>query len=160
MLSVPFLLHDVISPIFMFYFFPPLLGLAAAANLLIDTLVFFLAIKFFSIHIAWRKALRMLVALWMIGLVADIGGSLFLTSIGTVSLKTKTRLIDYYSIYSSPVSILFFAAAVVLSGFIIYWLDLIYLKGHLSKKQATRIALIFALLAAPYSFLIPTSWIY
>ncbi|MCO7175122.1 hypothetical protein ACFP7A_05885 [Sporolactobacillus kofuensis] len=160
MVNAPLFVHHVIFPVFMFYSFPPLLGFASLANLLIDMLVFILAIKFFSIPVAWRQGLNMFISLWLIGLVADVAGSLFLTFTGAISLKMKTNLVNYFSIYASPTSILFFILAVVLSGFIIYWLDRLYLSGPLSKKQAARVALVFAFLTAPYTFLIPTSWIY
>jgi hypothetical protein len=144
----------------MFYFLPPLLGAAAVVNLVITALVFFLSTKFFNIKIPWARKLRMLISLWLISLIANVCGSLFLTSLGTLSLKIHVKLIDYYTIYSTPTSALIFAVAVLLSGLILYSFTYFYLKAHLTKKQAARIAIVFAIVAAPYPFLIPTNWIY
>jgi hypothetical protein len=144
----------------MFYFLPPLLGAAAVVNLVITFLVFFLSTKFFNIKISWARKLRMLISLWLISLIANVCGSLFLTSLGTIGLKIHVKLVDYYTIYSTSTSALIFAVAVLLSGLILYSFTYFYLKAHLTKKQAARIALVFAIVAAPYPFLIPTNWIY
>lgn len=160
MICAPISLNNVISPIFMFYFLPPLLGAAAAVNLIIVILAFFLSTKFFNIKIAWIRKLRMLISLWLISLIADVCGSLFLTFIGALGLKIHVKLVDYYTLYSTPVSTLVFAAAVLISGLILYSLAYFYLKAHLTKKQAARIAIVFAIIAAPYPFLIPTNWFY
>ncbi|MET1248528.1 hypothetical protein ABWW58_07060 [Sporolactobacillus sp. STCC-11] len=160
MICAPVSLNNVVSPIFMFYFLPPLFGVAAVVNLVIAVLAFFLSTKFFNIKIPWIHKLRMLISLWLISLIANACGSLFLSSIGTLGLKIHLNLVDYYTIYATPMSALIFAAAVLFSGLILYAFAYFYLNAHLTKKQAARIAVFFAIIAAPYPFLIPTNWFY
>lgn len=153
-----FVLADLVFPVFMMYFFPPLLGLAAAANLIIDALVFFLALKFLNVKI--RNQFGVLLALWALGLIADIIGSLFLILISYVDASVPMTLFDSYQIYSSPFSIIFTLLGILISGLLIYLLDLTVLRRKISLRQAKRIALIFAIATAPYTFLIPANMIY
>ncbi|MCO7125472.1 hypothetical protein NIE88_06775 [Sporolactobacillus shoreicorticis] len=160
MICAPVFFNHATSPVFMFYFLPPLFVLAAAANLIAAMIIYFLATKFFSIKVRGNQALRMIFGLWLIDLIAYLFGSLFLVTIGMLGKKFHVLLIDYDMIYSSLVSTLLFASAVLLSALIIYVLNYFYLSMYLTKKQAARVALLFAILTAPYPFLIPASFLY
>lgn len=160
MICAPVFFNNATFPVFMFYFLPPLFGLAAIANLVLNGIVFFLSTKFFSIKARGTESFRMIFGLWLISLIANLFGSLFLASVGVLCKRIHVALIDFDTIYSSPISTLMFAVAVLLSGLIIYALDYFYLSTYLTKKQAARVALFFAILTAPYPFLIPASLIY
>lgn len=154
-----FYLYNVIFPTFLFFYFPPLLGIAAGANLILDAVVLFSALWFF--HVKIRRRLVLLMQLWACGLLADIVGSLFLILVGMSEqwLGNNVSLLDEYFIYSTPQSIVFFGISVILSGVLIYRFDLKVLKRRLTLNQSRRIALAFAVITAPYTFLIPTNWL-
>lgn len=156
MASIGFVLGDIVFPVFMFYFLPPLLGTAAAANLIIDTLVFFIALRFLNIKL--KNRFGVLLGLWAIGLVADIAGAFLLYLPLNSHNSSIDRLIDYYTIYNSPFTVILILVAVLISALMIYWLDRVMLKKRIPLNQAKRIALIFAVVTAPYAFLIPISW--
>ncbi|QAA23758.1 hypothetical protein [Sporolactobacillus terrae] len=160
MICVPVFLNSIASPIFMYYFLPPMIGIAAAINLILDALIFSLALLFFNVKMTLSRFFRTLIGLWFVNMIANSAASLLLALIGTIRSKYHLYLIDYYTIYSSPFSTISFLLAVLLAGLIIYWLGYFYLKGHFSQKQAARMALVFALLAAPYPFLIPATFFY
>lgn len=150
-------LPHVILPVFMFYFSPPLLGIAAATNLFIDAVILLAVLRFFNVKI--KNRLNLLMALWGFGMAADIFGALLLMLVGKSGGRFSLNLIDYYFIYASPVSVMLFCLVILISSTLIYWLDLALLKKRLSMNQAKRIALVFAVFTAPYVFLIPTSWL-
>lgn len=155
-LSSGFGLSDVIFPVFMFYFFPPLLGIAAAVNLIIDAAVFFVTLHFFNIKL--KNRLGTLLLLWLFGLVADIAGSLFLCLTLYLNRYFPQISINYFEIFSSPAAVILIVTAILITALIIYWLDRIFLKSRIPFSQAKRIALVFAIVTAPYTFLIPTNW--
>lgn len=152
-----FILADIIFPVFMFYFFPPLLGLAAAANLIIDAIVFFAILGFF--HIRMKNRLGTLIGLWLLGLAADVTGSLLLCLTLFANRYFPQVSINYYNIYSSPVAVALILVAIAISGLVIYLLDRILLRRRLPIIQAKRMALVFAIATAPYTFLISTNWL-
>jgi hypothetical protein len=154
--TIGFVLADVIFPVFMFYFFPPLLGIAAIANLIIDAAVFFVTLHFFRIKL--KNSLGTLLMLWLFGLVADIAGSLFLCLTLLLNRYVPQISINYIEIFSSPAAIALILTAVLIAGLIIYCLDRIFLKNRIPVSQAKRIALVLAIVTAPYTFLIPTNW--
>ncbi|WP_332238180.1 hypothetical protein [Sporolactobacillus sp. KGMB 08714] len=151
------ILPNIIFPVFMFYFSPPLLGLAAAASLIIDAAVMFVILLFF--HIKIKNRLGLLMALWGIGMAADIFAALLLMLSGKNGSLLSLNLIDFYYIYTSPLSVALFCLAILISAVLTYRLDLVLLKKRMSTKQAKRMALLFAVFTAPYAFLIPTSWL-
>lgn len=144
---------DIIFPVFMFYFYPPLLGLAAAVGLIADAVVFIAVLSFFQIRLT--NKLGMLLKLWLVGLAADISGSLFLS----LAQYIPQLSINYFYIYSSPAAIVLIVSAIVLAGLINYFLDRLVLKRTLYPSQARQIALIFAIFTAPYAYLIPANWL-
>lgn len=156
--STGFVLADLIFPVFMMYFFPPLLGIIAAANLVIEAIVFFAALRFLNVKM--KSQVGVLLGLWALGLVADMTGSLFLVFPLTIHNPLMNSLIDYYSIYSSPLTVILISVAILVAALIIYWLDLVVLRKRIPLSQARRIALIFAIVTAPYTYLIPTNWFY
>lgn len=132
----------------------------ALIHLVINAVVLFLVTKFFSISVPLKRAWRILIGLWLIGLTANMIGALVLTSIGGLGVKLHMQLIDYYMIYSSPWNALIFVATVAFSGLILYLMDYLYLRPYLTKKQALRMAFSFAVLTAPYPFLISAHLFY
>lgn len=150
-------LPSIILPVFMFYFSPPLLGLAAAACLAVDAVILITVLRFFNIKT--KNRLSLLMALWGIGMAADVFGALLLMLAGKNGSRFSLNLIDYYFIYASPLSVTLFCLVVLISAALTYWLDSTLLKKRLSMRQAKRIALVFAVCTAPYAFLIPTSWL-
>ncbi|RYM02899.1 hypothetical protein EWH99_10310 [Sporolactobacillus sp. THM7-7] len=148
--------YNIIFPIFMFYISPTFFGLAAAFNLIIDALVLFAFLRFFNIKL--KRRIPLLMQLWGIGLLADVLGSFVLLLAAVGGKWLPIPVIDEYAIYSSPLSILTFCVAILISAQLIYWLDLKVLKRRLTVNQSRRIALVFAIVTAPYTFLIPTVW--
>ncbi|RYL95026.1 hypothetical protein EWI07_03085 [Sporolactobacillus sp. THM7-4] len=152
------MIYDLVFPVFMFYFYPPLFGIAAGVDLLIDALVLFGILRFLNVRI--RNRLGLLMKLWLLGLLADILGSLFLLIIERCDERLAVDMIDPYSIYTQPLSVIIFCIAILISSALIYWFDLSVLKKKLTLNQARRIALVFAIVTAPYTYLIPTSWLF
>lgn len=149
-----FVLGDLIFPVFMFPLFPPLFVIAALLNLPIDALVQFVVLRFMHVTLERKQWFHLLLKLWGIGLLADVIGSILLTVIMFTGLPFNP-----YDFYTSLFSTSIFLAAVLLSALIIYVLDFRVLKKSFSLQQAKRIALAFALFTAPYTLLIPTSWV-
>lgn len=151
-----FVIGDLIFPVFMLIFYPPSLGIAIALNLIIDAFVQLIAFLSLHIKVTHKDWFSLLFSVWVQGLVADFAGASLLGAITLSGFLTLKNGFDPYSIYTSALSVIIFLAAVGVSAVLIYFLDLGVLKKKLPLSQARRIALIFAIFTAPYTFLIPT----
>lgn len=152
-----FVISDLIFPVFMLVFYPPLLGIAIALNLIIDAFVQFIAFLIMHIKIAPKDWFGLLFPLWIQGLIADFAGSFLLAAIMLSGALTPKSGFDPYSIYNSALTVTLFILAVIVSALLIYFMDVRLLKKKLPTSQAVRIALVFAIFTAPYTFLIPTT---
>ncbi|MCI1859624.1 MAG: hypothetical protein LKI80_15995 [Sporolactobacillus sp.] len=150
-------LGDLIFPFFMFPLFPPFLAVAAIADWLIDALVLWGILRLMHLETQRPARFRLLWKLWGIGLLADVAGSLLLTAL-MLSPFDETGRFDPYDFYTSALSTVIFLTAILFSALLIFFFDRHILRKLFSPVQAGRIALAFAVLTAPYTLLIPTSW--
>ena len=146
-------LYNIILPVWMFFLFSGWIFFAViVGNFVIDFAVYEIyrvrtGVRLFG---KWRR----IVVAYLLGFLADFVGVLFLFAM----YESNWIRIDFYRIYDSVPSIIVHVIAVVLVGVIIYFFNKLNLKGsEYSKVQIHRLALIMAIVTAPFTFLLPAS---
>lgn len=147
-------LYNILFPAWMFYLLPTSLWLIILpANLAIDSLVLFLALKRQGIDGMRGIWKRSILRIWGLGFLADLIGAAL--TFGLFLLIDVARL--PWDIYLFPGTPLLAMPGVVLSGILIYTLDKRYAFANctLNETRKHNLSLALAIFTAPYAMLIP-----
>jgi hypothetical protein len=163
-------LYDVIFPVWFIWLLPPIILIAFAGNFVIDTIVMLISFKLIkaaeitglSMKELYKKSI---IKVWCLGFLADIIGALILlalTSDEIPSLKIPNKIQN--AIYMNPFAniwafLIVFACMVIVSIFIyVFNYNITFKKVIREKALKVKMSLIFAIVTAPWTFLIPTKW--
>ena len=142
-------LYNVIFPVWMLFLVPAVWLIAIPANFLIDSLVLFLGmcmLKMTDKKVFYKKNI---LKFYMFGFLADFVGVAFLFLTVAV-LDWSTMGDDLY--LTIP--------ALMLSAVCIFFFNYVVTLRMYDKKTRRFLAVFFAIATAPYTFLIPTAWLY
>lgn len=143
---------NIILPVWMFFMFSWWIFLiSVVGNFIIDYGIYELFLRRVKERIIykWKYIWRA----YLLGFGADLIVAFML--IGLYALPNSG--INYFTIYDNPLSIVVHIAALILTGFIIYFFNKLNLKkSGLSTLNIHRLSLIMAILTAPFTFLIPS----
>ena len=166
-------LYNVMFPIWLLFVIPQTWLVILPGNLLIDCAVLFL-----TLAVLKRRDKRRLMAplwwrFWWQGFAADAIGTgwMFLGEMLfehlMLGLGSRPGQPGYYvSLFDpldSPLSAAWALAGVAIAAVCICYLDLWALRGHaaaLTERERKRVALSMAVFTAPWTFLLPSSWLY
>lgn len=169
-------LYNVMFPIWMLIFFPQVWLVVIPANFIIDSLVLLVMFRLMvpgeSLGRLWRRSILRVV---LIGFFSDFIGAVPLVVIvfgGTwLGNNLPAPAADALGMvmaqvmgnpFASGWAFLIISVFVLLAGFCIYklncWFSLCRL--NLSRKQEKRIALVLAVVTAPWLYYLPLSAIY
>ena len=140
-------LYNVIFPVWMLLLFPQTWLLVLPGNFLVDSLVLLLAMIFLKMENKKQIYQSKILPVWLFGLLADMVGTAFLLL--TILLGNNAGDAWYWIL-----------PAVVLSAVCIFLLDYFVTFRKIETKERRLLALAFAVFTAPYTFFIPTGWIY
>ena len=141
-------LYDVFFPVWFLLFFPPVFLLVLPVNFIIDTLVLLIVAKIIKVESIGKLYKSTILPIFLLGLCADILGSILVYCV-------------YRYIYSSDDDNLFITIpGVIIAGVCIFVLNYFISFRKCEKRQRKILSLSFAIITAPYTFLIPTSLIY
>jgi len=163
--------YNVIFPIWLIIFLPPVIIVTLIGNFLIDSLVvvacfhaFRLASPSMDLKTFYKKSI---VKVWLFGFLADFIGAalLLLTGLaGEAVLQLSDDLLGgiFYDPYSHPAALVILFACTLLSGFFIFLFNYRLTFRKLIEDQKTRfkVALVLAITTMPWTFLLPTKWFY
>lgn len=161
-------LNNVIFPIWMMWIFPPLALLALAGNFVIDSIVILAAFAIFkvvkstgiSIGQLYKKSI---LKVWVFGFLADIVGAIMLFVI-MLACENNNELVAAicYNPFNNIVGFLVVAAAVLLAVVLIWIFNYYIVFNKLIKDSKIRmkIVLTIAIVTMPWTYLIPTQWLY
>lgn len=175
-------IYNMILPPFMLFAFVPYMWLISlVGNFIIDSIVLILATliicRNFKETFATYK--KLIIKVWLYGFLADFCGILYLL---TLSL-TGSFYVDYeqfkpnslgYQIwegihlamnqshFDSIWGVIFIFSGILFAAICIFLFDYFFVLRHskFTKKQAIITALAFAIITAPYTFLLPKSLFY
>ena len=175
-------LYNMILPPFMLFAFVPYMWfISLAGNFVIDSIVLILStlIIFRSFKETFSTYKKLIIKVWLYGFLADIFGILYLLVFSLTSIK----FVDYekfdvnslgYKIwegihlatngshFDSIWGVIFIASGILVTSILIFVFDYFFVFKHrnFTKKQAIFTALTFAIITAPYTFLLPKSLFY
>ena len=164
-------LNNVIFPIWMMWIFPPLALLALVGNFVIDSVVILVAFAAFkvtksaglSIGQLYKKSI---LKVWVIGFLADIVGAsmLFVTMLTLESINGTSDIIAgiCYNPFTNAIGFLIVVIAVVLAVVLIWIFNyyIVFNKLIEDSKIRMKVALTIAIVTMPWTYLIPTQWLY
>lgn len=142
-------LYNVLFPFWMLILFPQMWLVILPGNFIIDSIVLLVSMRFLGVENKKAFYKSNILKIFCFGLISDIVGSAFMF-VTAFLLELGTMGDELY--LTIP--------ALLISAVCIYFLNYKITFRKLDKALRTRLALIFALVTAPYTFLIPTSWLY
>ena len=141
-------LYNVIFPFWMLILLPAMWLIIIPANFVIDSLV--LIITMYVLKLPDKKQIykKSILKVFLFGFLADIIGSGLL-------------LVALWLGWSNMGDELYLTIpALIISGALLFVFDYYISFRKLEKPVRLRLALTFAIATAPYTFLIPTEWMY
>ncbi|MFA6807953.1 MAG: hypothetical protein WCR27_03050 [Eubacteriales bacterium] len=163
-------LFNVIFPIWLLLFFPPVIFITLVGNFIIDSLVILACYFMYKLanrqSIDWKTFYKQsILKVWLFGFLADIIGGLILFIIGIMDSLGLNYEIVYainYDPFSQLGAILIIILAMLVSGLLIFLFNykITFKNQIIDKKLRFNIAVTIAIITIPWTFLIPTKLIY
>lgn len=142
-------LYNIILPIWLLVLFPQVWLIVIPGNLIIDCAVLLLTLG--ALRHTEKKAVLKKVwwKLWLLGFLSDFVGILWML-LGLICDIPTTP-------FRSPLSFLWTFIAIVFAGVCIYFFDKRAMRSceQLTAREQHLIALVMAIVTAPWTFLIP-----
>lgn len=142
-------LYNVLFPFWLLLMIPRFWLVVIPGNILVDSLVLILGMKGMKLPDRREKFKRHLVPVVCFGFLADLLAS---------GMMLAVMELGWGGTYGD--SPLLTVPGVVLAAVLIYGLNVTFTFRTWDKPQRKKMALIFAVATAPYTFLIPVRWIY
>ena len=142
-------LYNILFPIWMLILIPTFWLIIIPSNFIFDSAVFIISMRIMKIaeKKVWYK--KHILKIFTFGMIADIIGASYIL-----------LLIWGFDIGITGDELYLTIPAVLLSAVMIFLFNFFITFRKIERKQRIQLSLIFALITAPYTFLIPTSWIY
>ena len=163
-------LYNVIFPIWLLMFFPPVILLTLAGNFIIDSLVVagcYYAFKLAQVQDSLKQFYRSsIIRVWLFGFLADFAGAVILFALGTIGdfwgMPYDIYTAISYDPFGHPVAVVVIVFAMLVSGALIFVFNDKVVFSKLIEEKGTRlkVALAIAIVTMPWTFLLPTKWFY
>ena len=141
-------LYNILFPIWMLMLIPTAWVAVLPINFIVDSLVLIIAAKKIGI---FEKGMykKHILKVWIFGFVADLIGAAAL--LGAMYLFEDGLQGD---------ELIITLPAMLVAAVMIFVLNYRFSFSDIDKRSRLKMALSFAIITAPYTFLIPISWIY
>lgn len=141
-------LYNILFPIWMLMILPTAWIAVLPLNFIVDSLVLVICSKKLGI---WVDGIykKHILKVWIFGFLADLIGALYIFII-----------MWGFELDTQPDDIRITLPALLISAVLILVFNFFISFKDIDKKSRFKMAFIFALVTAPYTFLIPLSWIY
>jgi hypothetical protein len=141
-------LYNVLFPLWLLLFFPQMWLIVLPGNFIIDSTVLLLAITIIKIETRWEFFKTYILKVYMFGIFSDIIGAILLfclvsSGVGRMGDELKITI-----------------PALILSSCFISIFNYFITFKNCEKKVRFVLSIIFAIVTAPYTFLVPSSWLY
>ncbi|MBR6523733.1 MAG: hypothetical protein IKT39_03880 [Clostridia bacterium] len=142
-------LYNVLFPFWMLLLFPQLWLIVLPGNFIIDSLV--LAIGMFCLKIQNKKSFykQNILKIFGFGILSDIIGSAYMLI-----------LMIPFQIGRMGDELYLTIPALLISAVCIFVLNYFITFKNCERQVQLKFALLFAVVTAPYTFLVPSSWLY
>ena len=142
-------LYNVLFPFWMLLLVPSLWLIILPGNFVIDSLVLLAAMAIFRVADRKRWYKQYIVPIFCFGILSDLIGSAYMLLM-TVVFQLGCMGDEWY--LTVPAILIAAAAIFLLNYFVTFRRE--------DKAIRLKMALAFAIVTAPYTFLIPSSWLY
>jgi hypothetical protein len=163
-------LYNIIFPIWLLIFFPPIIFITLAGNFVIDSLVILACVSIFKLAInsEERKSFykNSIIKVWLFGFLADIIGAAILFILGILGeyfgLSYELVSAIDFDPFSNPLAVMVIVFAMLVSALFIFLYNYKITFRELIKYNSVRfkVALTIAIVTMPWTFLLPTKWFY
>ena len=142
-------LYNVLFPFWMLLLFPQMWAIVLPGNFIIDSIV--LIISMFALKMTEKKQFykRHIFQIWGFGMLSDIVGAAYMF-----------LLMWAFEVGSMGDELYLTISALIISAALIFVLNYFVTFRKSDKVLRLKLALTFAIVTAPYTFLIPSSWLY
>lgn len=142
-------LYNVLFPFWMLLLFPQMWAIVLPGNFIIDSIV--LIISMFALKMTEKKRFykRHIFPIWGFGMLSDIIGAAYMF-----------LLMWAFEVGSMGDELYLTIPALIISAILIFVLNYFITFRKSDKVLRMKLALIFTIVTAPYTFLIPSSWLY
>ena len=142
-------LYNVLFPFWMLLLFPRMWAIVLPGNFIIDSLV--LIISMFALKMTEKKRFykRHIFQIWGFGMQSDIVGAAYMF-----------LLMWAFEVGNMGDELYLTIPALIISAVLIFVLNYFVTFRKSDKALRLKLALIFTIVTAPYTFLIPSSWLY
>ena len=141
-------LYNIIFPIWLLLLVPPVWLVILPANFIVDSLVILITMMVIGIHQKRKMYIKSIFKVWIFGFISDI--------IGTAVIFALSVLINK-GFDDNPA---FTIPGVLIAAIMIFIFNYLFSFKKYDKGTRFKMALSLMIFTAPYTFLIPTSWIY
>ena len=141
-------LYNVLFPLWFLMIFPVTWLIVLPGNFLIDSLVLIVALRALKMddRKTWYK--RHILPVFGFGMLADVIGAAFLF------------LMMVLEVYDIQRELWLTIPALLISAVLIFVFNYFVTFRRAEKPLRLRLALTFAIVTAPYTFLVPSGWLY
>lgn len=157
-------MYSIVFPIWSLLIYPIVWIAILPINVVIDTIVLLIGFKYLKINNAFEKYKKVIINVWLFGILSVIIGSLVLLipfgNAGSVYSKISSGII--WSPYENVAYILSIVLAILISMILIYIFNyrVSFKKVGLERKKAKKLALLLAIFTAPWMLLCPINIVY
>lgn len=142
-------LYNVLFPLWMTLLFPQFWLLVIPGNFLIDSLVLLICMAILKIPEKKQCYKKHIFKIFAFGILSDIIGSIFILIMMLVFWLGNMGDEIYLTI-----------PALFISAIMIFVFNYFFTFKKFDKALRFKLAITFAIVTAPYTFLVPSSWIY
>ena len=142
-------LYNVLFSFWMLLLIPYLWALVLPGNFIIDSLVFALSMLLLRLENKKQWYKKCILKIFGFGMLSDIIGSAYMLVLMLV-----------FKIGNMGDELYLTVPALIISAVMIFVFDYFISFRQMDKKRRLILSLIFAIVTAPYTFLIPSSWLY
>lgn len=142
-------LYNVIFPFWMLILFPQVWLIVLPGNFIIDSIVLIVTMFILKLENKKQWYKEHIVKIFGIGMLSDIIGSAYMLLMITVFQVGRMGDELYLTL-----------PALAISAVLIFVLNYFITFKKSDKETRKLFSLVFAIVTAPYTFLIPTSWMY
>lgn len=142
-------LYNVLFPFWMLLLFPQLWFIVLPGNFIIDSLVLVISLAILKIadKKLWYK--KYILKVFAFGMTADIIGAVYMLF-----------LMLGFEIGRMGDELYLTLPALVISSILIFVFNYFFTFKNVDKKTRLTLSMVFAVITAPYTFLVPSSWLY
>ena len=142
-------LYNVLFPFWMILLFPQIWLIVLPGNFIIDSIVLIISMTLLKIADKKQWYKRHIIKIYLFGMLSDIIGAGYMLLLMTV-----------FDVGRMGDELYLTAPALVISSVLIFILNYFITFKKSDELLRLKLSIIFALVTAPYTFLIPSSWLY